>query len=71
VPDGLAGRLDDGDAIEALDELEQAVQDAFQREVRPQLFLIEIELGGALLFGPIANLPRVQPAPLSLPPRMR
>ena len=55
-------------AEHAPEDLEHSRYHAFQREIRPQLFFIEIVQGGALLLGPITDVPGIESRVPRTPP---
>src|SRR5262249_37653927 len=55
----IAARLD-VNAIEALGDGERALEDALEREIRPERLFVEIVSRAAKLFGVIADVPRLE-----------
>ena len=50
----------DADSKNAAEDLEHPRDHAIQRKVRPQSFFVEIVQRGALLLGPVADIPRLE-----------
>ena len=61
VPYRLARRRDDARCRRAAGRGRRGRPGPLQGEVGPQILFVEIVLCGALLFGPVADLPRLQP----------
>ena len=60
IPDRHVGHLSHPDSENAAEDLEHPRDHAVQGKVRPQGFLVEIVQSGALLFGPVADIPGLE-----------